>query len=360
MVLAAFAGAVLGVVHHLDAPWIKRRVVALVQGVAGLDVDYAAVRVRELSGVTIDGLTVRAPAELRGAAPDVARVDRLAIRWTPASLIGRGPRIEAVEVHGLSVTVVIDEHGRTTFDVLFPPHAPAAPPTPLSRLPASILGARLPIGRVELDGVALALLRTEAGRVVERDTVTGLVLVVAARPDGAGTRIAASIGSSAAPVEIALSRTAAGATSSARVRARVALGASATDASADIDVAIVEQDIVAGASVAQLADVHAAARFDPRAGRTSLELARGLLADGAVALAGALDVPDAARPVVRRLDADVDAVRLAAALPRGLVPWSARRAVVHAALRDLDLGRPKASGRADVEAELEGVELRRG
>ena len=75
--------ALLLLVHGLDRPWLKRHVQTLARDAAGVDIDYQSVQVRLFSGVVIDGLVVRSPAEVRGLAPDLLVVDRLEARWSP-------------------------------------------------------------------------------------------------------------------------------------------------------------------------------------------------------------------------------------------------------------------------------------
>src|ERR1700722_16267520 len=103
--LATFAAlvvlAVLVLLHDLDHPWLKRRVQAMARASAGLDIDYASVRVALLSGAVVEGLVVQTPAEFRAPAPDLAAVDHLEARWSPGSLFGRGPAIEQLTISGV-------------------------------------------------------------------------------------------------------------------------------------------------------------------------------------------------------------------------------------------------------------------
>src|SRR5512146_2165504 len=125
--LAAIAGAAVAIVlavaafllHELDAPWLKSRVVSLARAGSGLEIDYRTVRIRPLSGVAMEGLVVRTPPELRDLAPELARIGRLEVAWSPASLLGRrGPRIERMALADLAVALASDERGRSSLDSL--------------------------------------------------------------------------------------------------------------------------------------------------------------------------------------------------------------------------------------------------
>jgi translocation and assembly module TamB len=163
--LAALAALIvvlaLVVVHSLDQPWVKRRVQAAARASAGVDIDYGAVRVASFSGADIEGLVVHSPAELRPFADDLVRVGRVEARWSLGSLFGRGSAIQRLLVSDVALTVVVDEHGRTSFDAL-PKRESSSPtkaPVPLSRQ-ASILEMVPPVGEIDVENITFALVRT--------------------------------------------------------------------------------------------------------------------------------------------------------------------------------------------------------
>ncbi|HEX2573768.1 MAG TPA: hypothetical protein VH877_29735, partial [Polyangia bacterium] len=136
LLLAATLAVLLG---SLDRPWLKRRLQAAIHARMGVDVDWSAARVRLLSGLHVEQLVVQSPPALRAAAPELARVDRLDVGWSLASLLGHGPALTSVALHDLALTVVWAEGGHTSFSELGSPAAPPAPPTPLSRALAGLL-----------------------------------------------------------------------------------------------------------------------------------------------------------------------------------------------------------------------------
>jgi translocation and assembly module TamB len=161
--VALVALVVLVLLHSLDRPWLKRRLQALALASAGVEIDYRAARVKWLSGAEIEGLVVQSPAEVRRFAPDLVRVGRAEARWSLGALLsGRGPVVRRVALSDVTLTAVVDEHGRTSFDALTPSGSTSAPgPTvPLSRQASKLLGTVPPVEQLDLDHVVLALVRT--------------------------------------------------------------------------------------------------------------------------------------------------------------------------------------------------------
>src|SRR5208283_6205083 len=103
------ATAVVVLLHCVDQPWLKRRIQRLAIASAGVEVDYDTARIDLLSGIEIDGLVVRSPAEVRPFASELVRVGRVDARWSAMSLLrGRAPLIRRVAVSDVTLTVVVD------------------------------------------------------------------------------------------------------------------------------------------------------------------------------------------------------------------------------------------------------------
>ena len=63
--LFAFVAAAFFVfAHSLDQTWLKRRLQGLVRTSVGVEIEYRAARTELLSGIEIEGLVVRSPAEV--------------------------------------------------------------------------------------------------------------------------------------------------------------------------------------------------------------------------------------------------------------------------------------------------------
>ncbi len=346
--VAVVIGAALVLVHHLDHPWVKRRLLAFARGASGLDLDYASIRVSELHGARVEGLVVKTPAELAGAAPELARVEAIDVGWSPGSLVGPGPKLERVALHGVTVTVVVDEHGRTTFDAI-PSSSPPSPPTPLSKLPASIFASPLPVGRVEIDGVALSLVTTNANAVVERVDLSGLAIALTTTRGAGGPGIEIAIGAIDAPREIEVVRTRDGAAKAARFALGFALGADAKAAHVMLGVDVRRQEFVEGIAPGEGLRLAANATFDGDAERTSISLEQAELGAGVASAKASVEIPDDGAPLVHHLEADVDLVKLVALAPAGLVPLTLGRGELHARIDELDVAAPGEKAAASID-----------
>jgi hypothetical protein len=327
--LAALVGALLlgmlVLLHSLDRPWLRERVKALVHASAGVDIDYGAVRLGLLSGVDIDDVVVRSPAELRALAPEFVRIGHIGARWSAGSLRGRGPAIERLTISDLSLTVVVDEHGQTSFDALSPPAAKPSPgvPVPLSHRLA-VLQAAPPVGVVEVDRVTLALVQTTDGHVSQRSELRGLAAAVTAQPAGPGItgwRVQMTLGTKALPLDLALTRDASGAPSQ-EGRARLGLEVDATSSQLDavLDLRVLEQTFAAGVPADHGLHAEAHARFDAAAGKTDVSVEHTEAGEGAATLEASVELPDAGDPVVRHAKGDVDLARLLSWVPADVLP----------------------------------------
>lgn len=371
--LALIVVALQALLHSLDRPWIKGRLTALVRSSAGVDIDYASARVDLLSGLAVEGLVVRSPPAVQAFAPDLVRVGHLAAGWSPRSILGSGgPRVETVEVKDVALTVAVDEEGKTSFDALVPPGptpAPApGPKTPLSGQAAKLLAAPLPVDRIAIDGVSLALVRTDHGAVAERTELRGLAATIATAPAAptarlaSGSRVDLQLGTPDAPLMLELTRSRAESpAASAKARLWVAVGATSEALTAALDLRMIEQTFAAGPSPDRWLHAEAGLRFDPAAGHTAVSVSSIEAGDGAVKADASIDLPDAGDPVVQRAHVDVDVARLLQWVPAGLVPVTAARAHVRCEAESLVVaaaGDLPARGTLDVDAELSNVAVR--
>jgi translocation and assembly module TamB len=367
--LAAIAVVLLGAVvllRQLDAPWLKSRLLSLVRSSSGLEVDYRALRIRPLSGLAMEGLVVRTPPALRDLAPELARIGRLDVAWSPASLLGRGPRLQRLTLEDVAVTLVSDEQGRTSLDALsHPAESPRRPPpahSPLSHAADELLSSAPPVGQLELSGLTLTFVRARGGRVADRFALRGLSLRAETVRDGGAYRLRATAGSPSAPLPLEVTRDGQEvAAAAAKLEASLAAEASPAGAEASLDVRVREQNLAPRVSVRELLRLEASVTFDPACGRTDLSLTRVGAADGAAALEARLEIPDApeALPVVRQARGDVDLQRLLRLVPAGLSPVRLGRGQIHWRAEDLELGvpGPARGGSLLAEADLADVRL---
>lgn len=357
--VVAAAVAALALVSSLDQPWIKWRLRALALAGAGLDVDYGAVRIGVLSSLAIDDLVVRSPAALRGIAPELLRIGRIRARWSTATLLGAGALVRVVDIEHVVLTVVVDEHGKTSFDAISGQPAPAAKSaTALSHLPSELMRAKLPVNRTHIADVRIVLVRTEHGKEIERDTLRGLSLDIDTRPRAGVRHLHAVLGSLQKPLALELVRQRLqGPAGTASARAMLALDLTPSAAQVALDVRVVHQDLVPGLAIDRLAQFEANAKFEPTLQRTQLNITRLALGDGAVTARASLIVPDTAAPSVRQATGDVDAVHLLQFAPVDLLPVRLQRGQLHYRIEELALDRPDKTGALALDGELAGVEL---
>jgi hypothetical protein len=333
LVVIALVGAWVAL-HSLDRPWMKGRVQRLAITLAGVEIDYRAARVDLLSGAEIEGLVVRSPAEVARFAPDLVRVGRVDARFSLASIVlGRGPTVQRLAVSDVALTVVIDEHGKTSFDAFSAsgstPKASSAP-VPLSGRAASLLSKAPPLGELDVRGVTIAVIRTDHGDVSERMDLTGVSLHLATsseQPTAKGWRVQAGLGSAASPLDLGLSWVHKGADEgSARAKLWLTVDATSSKFHGALDLRMIEQTFAASVAADHWLHAEASAKFDPGTGRTEVKLDRAEAGDGAATAEAIVDVPDTGDAIVRHASGDIDVARLLRWLPVGLVPIQAEKA----------------------------------
>lgn len=335
--------AAVVVLRNLDSPWLKQPIVSEVEAATGLQVDYQVAQVRLLSGLKLEGLMVRTPAPFHSAAPELLRVGTLEAHWSPGALVTGPIRVERVVVRDVALTLVADASGATSLTVLTGPESPAPPPdeAPVgaSQQVADLLRAPLPVGHVEVSGVALSYVRLQRGEVSERWSLNGLAARVEAKQHEGEWKVFANLGQTGAPLPLEL-RHEASATPPALAELAFALsveaGASAARARVDLDVT--QQTFDPRFSVQSLLHGSVAARFDVEKRHIAVELEPTRLTDSAELQAQAVlpDAPDEP-PVVTRALADIELGRLLAVIPPEWRPFSLERGKVKLDAQDVTL-----------------------
>ena len=326
--VAALSIALALALHHLEAPWTKRRLQALVFAESGADVDYGTLRVALFSGAELDDLVVRSPAPFRGIAPELVRVRRVTASWSLKSLLGSA-RVDRVAISGVTATVVVDEHGRTSFDLLSPPGPPPPPskPVPLSHEAMNWLGTAPPVGALAVDPIGVTLLRVQNGHLVERIDVSGLSLALSTERAGTGWRLLGGLGAPGAPLAVVVgTERDDGHRNTAKAAAWLTLDVTPATLVSAVDLRVLEQTFAPQFAVEERLHSHATARFDPTAGRTEITLDQLDAGDGVATTRASVWVPDQGDPVVQHAEGDFDVARLLRRVPAGLVPVTVDRA----------------------------------
>lgn len=333
-----------------NRPWMKRHVQAFFMSRSGLEVDYRSMRVHPLSGIEVDDFVVRTVPEFRAIAPDLLRAARLDVEWSLRSLVGGEPRLERITLSDVTATVATDEHGRTSLDSIFGSGASV----PLSRRPGQLLASTPLASRIDVTRADLEILRTQAGRIVERDSIHGLGAAVETEATGKGWRLQVVAGSIAEPLDVRVTQERDDGSRPHEARVGVSLATTLTASMLDVS---------ADVSLPDLGSWHAdaSARFDPSAGRTSVAVQRVTSASGAVMLDAAIELPDDGVPLVRRAQGDVDATRLLGWIPSGLVPVTAGGGVLHVEIESATLEplpRLSSGGFVHIDSDLTNARVR--
>ncbi len=370
--LACLVGLVTGIavaafvlLHSLDRPWLKRRLLALVRDSVGVEIDYRSARIEGLSRIEVEGLVVRSPAEVRPFAPDLVRIEQVNARVSLRALVlGRGPAIQRLALRDVTLTAVVDEDGRTSFDALSPAdsRSPSSPSVPVSRQASRFLGRAPPVGQLDVGPVTLALVQTAHGSVSERTELRGLSVTLTAspaEPPATGWRVKAGLGSLATPLELGLTRARGDAPlGTARAKVWVTVNATSSALAAALDLRMIEQTFAANVSADRWLHAEASLRFDQAAGRTEIALDHTEAGDGAATAEASIEVPDAGDPIIRHAQGEIDFARLLGWLPAGLVPVAAERARVRYQVDSLVAGpvvRLSEGGSVAVDADLSSV-----
>lgn len=361
-VAGLLAGAAWLVVGHVNHPWVKRRIQALVLAKAGVELDYEAVSVRLLAGLDVEGLVAHSPSPFRPVLPDIARIGKLRVRWSPGALLGKGRLVSAIEVDGVAIAVGVDEHGSTSLDALGGGSSSASkPPTPLSRVPAEALRALAWLGRLHVANLAVSLVRTRQTAVVERDTVEHLAfdLEAQARPADGVARLVASAGRPDAPLLVRVARQREGTAAPLTATALLSLEAQLThtELTATLDVRVRHQNLLPGVAVNRLAHAEARLHFDTESGRIEADLRRLTLFDDAATADASLSLPNRGPPVVTRAAVDADLARLVRLVPPDVSPVRIGRGEVHLRADGVAWDRPERTAAVTVEGQVADVAL---
>lgn len=163
--------------RNLDTGLVKQRLRNLVLSQGGLQLNYVSAEADIFTGLSLHGITVASPPEFQAVAPTLIKAGVLRLGW---SLFGSGATLKRLTARDVEVTIVIDEHGRTSLDALSsgppkPPPAPEHDPTPGEQLVKAVQS--LPdFERLSFRSVTVNILQTRGGVVVARTRVSGLDL----------------------------------------------------------------------------------------------------------------------------------------------------------------------------------------
>jgi hypothetical protein len=320
VLLALVVGAAALVLGSLDRPWVKRRVLALVQAKAGVEADWSGTRLRLLSGLHLSDLSVSSPPEFRSRAPSLLKVASLDVGWTLSSLSGNGPPLTSLRADGVELTMVRDENGRSSIDALGgtssatrsdEPQPSPSPSRPLSHLLRDILKGSPVFLAADVERVSLQLVTPKAGYRLD-----GLSLQAAYGRDPGGWNVEAHLGRKEAPLTLQVTRSTGGA---ATVRLSAAARVTTGNAGLLLDAEVLEQTLLKGRPLKRLLHLEAESTFDPKTRKVAIAVKNSTAADGAATIDAAIEVPDNGPSLVGHAEGELDAARALELLPAGMV-----------------------------------------
>ena len=275
---AAVAGGACYVASHLDAPWVKTRVLAAVHDAAGFDVDYEGVELSLSGELRAHSLRLLSPPRFAAAAEDFARVDELLVQVRPWRLLLGQLEIDALRVGGISVKVVRDASGATSLSELFPEEEAAPPsesPSPLSHTLSELPSVR--VREIQLARIGARYIELVADGTARVSSLAGSS-AAGALHSGSDGLTGTELSLTGNPLVLELSTP--GGVRHAQLG--LELGARAVEARAIAlrgRVALREQDVVpswiskAAQAAQELLALDATLRFDEDAGKTGLSIA---------------------------------------------------------------------------------------
>lgn len=166
--------------HNLDSPSVKSRLVSIVREESGIILDYRSFSMSLSGRITIEGLSVQNPEPLSRHAVELLWVDKLEVLFSPLSIFEGSPRVDSISISGIRGTLVVDEEIGSSLDLIIKkkPETEVPPPKTPTRYSSSLLlgSLNLYLGSIKVSDVALTQVRVRGEEVLRRDSITGLNL----------------------------------------------------------------------------------------------------------------------------------------------------------------------------------------
>ena len=203
---------------HLEHPWVKPRVEALLSDAVGTDVSYERLSVSPFSGLELEGLVLATPETLRTHAEEMFRLDRLALPIELGPLFSGDIIVPEIRGGAVTLTVVVTDDGRSSFgELAFSEEADEESATELSQSLSSLEELSLRVGPVRLAPIRARVVQVAKG-VVEteseldslavtsegislREMLEGSLQIVPAEGDDVAISVVDSPSASATPPE---------------------------------------------------------------------------------------------------------------------------------------------------------------
>ena len=279
----------LWVLSNLDHPWIQPKVQNALSEVVGTDLRYERLSISPFSGLVLEGLVLATPDALRTHAPEMLRVDKLDVPIEIGPLLSGELVIPGVEGGAITLTVVVDEEGHSSFGELADDEGevleeePAEPSTPLSRSLEALEDLPVRVGPIHIEPIRLRLVHVQDGAVASRTHLDALAVSSDGVAFGSNPSASFSIGPSEdsdVVVSVLESNSDDSASEDPSRRARLVPRAQArleSDGTLALNIAadLLEQSIFPELRpVRSLLDLEATAAFEPEQQRTNLDVDR--------------------------------------------------------------------------------------
>jgi translocation and assembly module TamB len=324
--VAVLASTVIILLARLDNPQVSGFLRGSLADDYQLDVSYDALSIDLFTGMHAENLRVHTPAPYTEHAPDLLHIGRMDATWDFWSIMRGEPRLGAITIEGVTVRVVIDEHGGSSI-IELAKRFPAEPEEqeaviPLSHLLQDALPA-LAVDALTVRDVSFELYELKDGRVQRQVTLGGVCMdgPFQSRPGALATKL--RLGSCEDGLKLTVVEPGAPDARPRELLMRLE-HAMTTPAPDRVELAVqgelVRQDLVPGVALpSEVFRARVAVRFEPAAGRTHVELHELRVLDGVFTSEARLtldDRPDGALAThIARLAGQLDATRLAALAP---------------------------------------------
>lgn len=365
-VFALLIASGLWLLTHLEQPWVKRKVERALSSAVGTEVSYERLSISPFSGLQAQGLVLATPETLRSYAPEMLRLDSLVVPIELRPLLSGELVVPEIRGGAAMLTVVITDDARNSFGELVGAEDTSAPKDPDTTMaPLSHSLDALEDLAVRLGPALLAPIRIRVVQVANETVATDSMLdALAILSEGIVLGDALEGGLSFGPHEgdqVTLTvRDLQGRNAGGRTEARAARFEPRGEAklrprgvvSVRLAVDLLEQSLFSELRpVHSLIRLEASAHFEPKHGKTELEVKELRVLDSMLVAAATAFITDDYVSVLEGQGA-VDA----ASLPWA-IPWlhidglSTRFEVSSLTLEDGDV----TGGRATLEGSLRGA-----
>ncbi|WP_428265687.1 hypothetical protein [Haliangium sp.] len=328
LLVVATLSLVIVVLRNLDSPTVATWVQDTVVDDFGLGLEYDQLSVQAFGGeLHATNLRIRTPEPYTKHAPYLLQLERLDVKWDFWSLTSDKPLVSKIELSGLSLHQVTDEHGGSSVAKLAEqfateePPPPEEPAAPLSRLIAETLPP-IEVQAIDLSDISVELVDIENDTVIRRTQLGDLCVRGPFRVEAGALATDIHIGG-CDDDKLAAVITEPGPGADADTKTRrldLRLGTDIRAPARDtielaVNADLVGQDLVPAAELPdEIVRLGIATTFDPQNQRTTVRMATLRLLDGAATaeLAATLnDRPEGAiAPALDRLSGHVDGARM--------------------------------------------------